>query len=147
MKSVYIIAGGILVMVAVVLLAPKNKTATIAEEKASSQLDEMDAYILKKYGSVLEKLSPEDKECIAEQLVRDKAEMRKYGRVLTPDERSAQWWKEQDEAEEKAAWAEFYAERKDWIDNFPFQPRYLQDIVSMTRRTTSRILRKSAKPT
>ena len=52
MKSVYIIAGGILVMMGVVLLAPQNKTSTIAEEKTSSQLDELDAYILKEYGPI-----------------------------------------------------------------------------------------------
>ena len=110
----YIITGGILVMIAVVLLAPQKKT--------SSQLDEIDAYILKEYG---DDLSPADKECIAEQLALEKTEMRKYGRVLTPDERSEQWWREQDEAAERAAYAALYAERKDWIDNFPFQPRYL----------------------
>ncbi len=126
MKSVYIITGGILVMIAVVLLAPKKKTSTIAEEKPSSQLDEIDAFILKEYG---DDLSPADKECIAEQLALEKAEMRKYGRILTPDERSERWWREQDEAEERAAWTEFYAERKDWIDNFPFQPRYHQNMI------------------
>ena len=131
----YIIAGGILAVIAVVFLASPKKTNT--EEKASATLDEIDAYILKEYGPIvkakLEKLSDEEKEMarqeIAEEIARDKAEMRKYGRLLTPDERSEQWWREQDEAEEKAAWAEFYAERKDWIDNFPFQPRYHQDIL------------------
>ena len=130
MRSFYIIAGGILVMVAVVFLAPKKKTASIAEDKASSQLDEIDAIVLERFG---DDLTPEEKELarqeIAEEIARDKAEMRKYGRLLTPDERSEQWWREQDEAEAKAAWAEFYAERKEWIDNFPFQPRYHQDTV------------------
>ena len=83
MKSFYIITGGILAMIAVVFLAPKKKTATIAEDKASSHLDEIDAYILKEYGTTLEKLSPEDKELgrqeIAEHLAREKAEIKKYG--------------------------------------------------------------------
>ena len=51
MKSVYIIAGGILVMASVVLLAPQKKSNT--EEKASAPLDEIDAIILKKYGDDL----------------------------------------------------------------------------------------------
>ena len=128
MKSVYIIAGGILVIIAVVLLAPQKKTAN-TEEKASATLDEIDAYILKNYGPILEKASDEEKELarqeIADHLAREKAEMRKYGRILTPNERSEQWWREQDEAEKRAAAAKLYEERKEWIDNFPFQPRYL----------------------
>ncbi len=128
MKSVYIITGGILAVIAVVLLAPQKQNK--AEEKASSQLDEIDSIILKEYG---DDLTPEEKEWarqgIAEEIARDKAEMRKYGRLLTPDERSEQWWREQDEAEAKAAWAEFYDERKDWIDNFPFRRGYHPDIV------------------
>ncbi len=131
MKSVYIITGGILAMIVVVFLAPKKQTNT--KEEASIPLDEIDAYILKEYGPALEKLSPEEKELarqdVAELLARDKAEMRKYGRLLTADERSEQWWKEQDEAEERAAYAKLYKERKEWIDNFPFQPRYHQNIV------------------
>ena len=79
----YIITGGILVMIAVVFLAPKKQNNT--EEKASAPLDEMDAIILKEFGA---DLPPEDKECIAYQLARDKAEMRKYGRLLTDEERS-----------------------------------------------------------
>ena len=58
MKSVYIIAGGILAMIAVVLIAPQKKTATIAEEKASATLDEIDDIILKEYGA---DLTPENK--------------------------------------------------------------------------------------
>ena len=127
MKSVYIITGGILAVIAIVLLAPKQNNP---EEKTSSQLDEIDAIVLEQFG---DDLTPEEKEWarqeIAEELARDKAEMRKYGRLLTPDERSEQWWREQDEAEAEAAWAEFYDERKEWINNFPFQPRYHQDIV------------------
>ena len=65
----------------------------------------------------------------AKDLARDKAEMRKYGRILTPDERSEQWWQEQDKAAERAAYANLYEERKDWIDNFPFRPGYHPDIV------------------
>ena len=130
MKSMYIIAGGILVMVAVVFLAPQKKTSTIAEEKTSSQLDEIDAIILKEYGA---DLTPENKEIvrqeIADRLARDKAEMRKYGRLLTDEERDAQWWQEQDEAAERAAYAKLYEERKDWIDNFPFRRGYHPDIV------------------
>ena len=126
----YIIAGGILVVIAVVFLAPKKKKATIAEEKTAISLDEIDAIILKEYGA---DLTPENKEivreAIAEELARDKAEMRKYGRLLTDEERSEQWWREQDEAEEKAAYAQLYEERKDWIDNFPFRPGYHADIV------------------
>ena len=128
MKSVYIIMGGILVMVAVVLLAPKKQNNT--EEKTSSQLDEIDAIILKEYGA---DLTLEEKELarqeIAEELARDKAEMRKYGRLLTDHERSTQWWQEQDEAAEKAAYAKLYEERKDWIDNFPFRPGYHPNLV------------------
>lgn len=127
MRSFYIITGGILAVIAVVLIAPKKKTDTIAEDKASSQLDEIDAYILKEYGNVLGNLTPEEKEIVrqdvADQLAREKAEMRKYGRLLTPDERSEQWWREQDEAAERAAYAALYAEQKDWIDNFPLQAR------------------------
>ena len=130
MKSVYIITGGILVMVAVVFLAPQKKTDTIAEEKTSGQLDEIDAIILAQDGP---DVPPEFKEMrrkeIAEELARDKAEMRKYGRLLTDEERSTQWWQEQDEAAAKAAYAQLYEERKDWIDNFPFRPGYHADIV------------------
>ncbi len=93
MKSLYIIVGGILVMVAVVFLAPKNKTATIAEEKTSSQLDEIEAIILKEYG---DDLTPEEKEivheAIAEELALEKAEIKKYGRVLTDEERYQLEW-------------------------------------------------------
>lgn len=128
MKILYIIAGGILVMIAVVFLAPQKKNNT--EEKASIPLDEIDAAILEQFGA---DLTPEEKEWdrqnVADQLALEKSEMRKYGCIPTPDERSAQWRKEQDEAEERAAWAEFYAESKEWIDNFLFQPRYHQDIV------------------
>ena len=117
MKSVYIITGGILVMMAVVFLAPQKQNQT--EEKASAPLDD--------------DLTPEEKEwarqVIAEDLAREKAEMRKYGRVLTPDERSEQWWREQDEAAERAAYAKLYEERKEWIDNFPFRRGYHPDIV------------------
>ena len=131
MKSVYIITGGILVMVAVVFLAPQKQNNP--EEKDSATLDEIDAYILKEYGLVLEKLSPEEKELarqdVAELLARDKAEMHKYGRLLTNEERSEQWWKEQDEAEKRAAAAKLYEERKEWIDNFPFRPGYHPDIL------------------
>ena len=130
MKSVYIIAGGILAMIAVVLIAPQKKTATIAEEKASATLDEIDAIILKEYGA---DLTPENKEIvrqeIADRLARDKAEMRKYGRILTDEERDVQWWQEQDEAAAKAAYAQLYEERKEWIDNFPFRPGYHPNIV------------------
>ena len=133
MKSVYIITGGILVMIAVVFIAPQKNTDTIAEEKADSQLDEIDAYILKEYGPVLGKLSPEEKELgrqiITDRLAREKAEMRKYGRLLTADERSEQWWREQDEASERAAYAKLYEERKEWIDNFPFRRGYHPNIV------------------
>ena len=124
MKSMYIITGGILVIIAVVFLAPQKQTNT--EEKDSATLDEIDAYILKEYGPILEKLSDEEKEIgrqeIAEQLARDKAEMREYGRLLTPDERSTQWWQAQDEAAKQAAYAKLYEERKDWIDNSPSSP-------------------------
>ena len=127
MKSMYIIAGGILAVIAIVLLAPQKQNKT---EKASVPLDEIDAIVLKKYG---DDLSPEDKEwyrqSVAEDLAKDKAEMRKYGRLLTPDERSEQWWREQDEAEERAAYAKLYEERKEWIDNFPFRHGYHPDIV------------------
>ena len=78
MKSVYVIAGGFLVMVAVVFLAPQNKTSTITEEKASKPLDEIDAIILKEYG---DDLTPEGKEftyeAIAEELALEKAEIKK----------------------------------------------------------------------
>ena len=131
MKSSYIIAGGILVMVAVVFLAPKKQNNM--EDKASIPLDEIDAYILKEYGPVLENLSTEEKKIacqeIEEELARDKAEMRQYGRLLTNEERAEQWWEEQDEAAERAAYAKLYAERKEWIDNFPFRPGYHPDIV------------------
>ena len=128
MKSVYIITGGILVMIAVVFLAPKKQSNT--EEKASIPLDEIEARMLKVHGP---DLPPEVKEIarreIEEDLAREKSEMRKYGRLLTPDERSTQWWQAQDEAAKQAAYAELYAEQKDWIDNFPFQPRYYQNLA------------------
>ena len=129
MKSLYIIAGGILVIIAVVFLAQKKQTKT--EEKVSGQIDEIDAHILKEFGP---NLSPEEIETIRQEITEhllalEKTEMRKYGRVLTPDERSEQWWKEQDEAEAKAAYAQLYAERKEWIDNFPFRPGYHPTIL------------------
>ena len=131
MRSLYIITGGILAIVAVVFLAPQKKANM--EEKASGQLDEIDAYILKEYGPVLEKLSPEEKELVrqdvADHLALEKAEMRKYGRVLTPNERSTKWWQAQDEDAKRAAYAALYEERKEWIDNFPFRPGYHPDIL------------------
>ena len=133
MKSLYIITGGILVMVSVVLLAPKKKTAAIAEEKASTPLDEIDAIILKEYGPILEKLSTEDKELvrqeISDHLAREKAEIKKYGRLLTDEERFQLEWQAEVKARQEAEFAELYAEQKDWIDNFPFQPRYHQNLV------------------
>ena len=78
-------------------------------------------------------MKPEEKELvhqdIANQLALGKAEMRKNGRLLTADERSTQWWLEQDEAAKRASYAALYAEQKDWIDNFPFQPRYHQNLA------------------
>ena len=47
MKSMYIITGDILVMVAVVFLAPKKQNNT--EDKASTPLDEIDAQVLRRY--------------------------------------------------------------------------------------------------
>ena len=44
MKGFYIITGGILVMIAVVLIAPKKQTNT--KEEASTPLDEIDDIIL-----------------------------------------------------------------------------------------------------
>ena len=125
----YIIAGGVLVMIAVVFLAPKKQNNT--EEKASSTLDEIDAHILKEFGP---DLSPEEIEKVRQEITEhllalEKAEMRKYGRLLTEEERATQRWQAQDEAEKRAAAAKLYEERKEWIDNFPFQPRYHQDIL------------------
>ena len=99
----YIITGGILAMAAVVLLVPKKKSNT--ENKASSPLDEIDAIVLEKFGP---DLTPEVKEMFRQEIAEDLA---------------------RDKAEERAAWAEFYTERKDWIDNFPFRPGYHPDIV------------------
>ena len=132
MKSMYIIAGGILVMAAVVFLAPQKQNNT--EEKASSQLDEIAAFILKEYGTVWEKLSPEEKELgrqeIAEFLAREKAEIKKYGRILTDEERYQLEWQAEVKARQEAEFAELYAEQKDWIGNFPFrQEGYHQSIV------------------
>ena len=128
MRSFYIITGGILVMIAVVFLAPQKQNKT--EEKASIPLDEIEARMLKVHGP---DLPPEVKEIalreIEEDLAREKAEMRKYGRLLTADERSEQWWREQDEAAERTAYAKLYEERKDWIDNFPFRRGYHPNIV------------------
>ena len=125
----YIITGGILVMMAVVLLAPQKQNNT--EEKASITHDEIDAHILKEFGP---DLSPEEIEKVRQEITEhllalEKAEMRKYGRVLTDEERSEQWWREQDEAEKRAAAAKLYEERKEWIDNFPFRPGYHPNIV------------------
>ena len=60
MKSLYIITIGILVMAAVVLIAPK-KTPTNTEVKASISLNKIDAIILKEYRT---NLTPENKEII-----------------------------------------------------------------------------------
>lgn len=87
MRSVYIITGGILAVIAVVFLAPQKKTDTITEDKASNQLDEIDAIVLEQFE---DDLTPEEKEQARQEIARDKAEMRKYGRLLTPDERSEQ---------------------------------------------------------
>ena len=57
MKILYIIAGGILVIVAVVFLAPQKQNNT--EEKASIPLDEIDAAILEQFRA---DLTPEEKE-------------------------------------------------------------------------------------
>ena len=110
MKSVYIITGGILAIMAVVFLTHNSKNdANDSVQQAETNSQE-----------------PKNQRWRHPEVVAlEKTEMRKYGRLLTDEERSEQWWREQDEAEERAAWAEFYAERKDWIDNFPFQPRYL----------------------
>ena len=132
MKSVYIIAGGILVMIAVVFLAPQKKD-TIAEEKTSIPLDETESTILKEYGIDLSTLVPEDREMLRQQLVerlaREKAEIKKYGRVLTDEERYQLEWQAEVEEHQKAEFVKLYEERKDWIDNFPFQPRYHQNLV------------------
>ena len=131
MKSMYIIAGGILVMVAVVFLALQKQNNP--EEKASIPLDETESTILKEYGIDLSTLVPEDREMLRQQLVdrlaRDKAEIKKYGRVLTDEERFQLEWQAEVKAREEAQFAELYAEQKDWIDNFPFQPRYHPDIL------------------
>ena len=66
MKSFYIITGGILAMIAIVLMAPKKTANT--EDKASIPLDEIDATILKKYGIDLSGLVPEDKEMFRQNL-------------------------------------------------------------------------------
>ena len=128
MRSVYIIAGGILAVIAVVFLAPQKQNNT--EEKASASLDEIDAAVLEQFGP---DLTPEEKELarqdVADQLARDKAEMRKYGRILTPNERSTQWWQDQDKAAKRDAYAALCAQQKEWIDNFPFQLRYHPDIL------------------
>ena len=128
MKSVYIITGGILVIVAIVFLAPQKQDKT--EEKTSSQLDEIESIILKEYG---DDLTPEEKEityeAIAEELALDKAELKKYGRLLTDEERYQLEWQAEVKAHEKAKFTELYAEQKDWIDNFPFRPGYHPDIV------------------
>ena len=133
MKSMYIITGGILAVIAVVLLAPQKKTPAIAEEKASTPIDETEATILKEYGIDLSTLVPEDREMLRQQLVerlaRDKAEIKKYGRLLTDEERFQLEWQAEEKARQEAEFAELYEEQKDWIDNFPFQPRYLPDIL------------------
>ncbi len=131
MKSVYIITGGILAMIAVVFLAPQKQNNP--EEKTSIPLDETESTILKEYGIDLSTLVPEDREMLRQQLVdrlaRDKAEIKKYGRVLTEEERYQLEWQAEVEAHEKAEFAKLYEERKDWIDNFPFRPGYHADIV------------------
>ena len=128
MKSLYIITGGILVMVAVVFLAPQKQSKT--EEKTSGQLDEIEAIILNEYG---DDLTPEDKEiiyeAIAEELALEKAEIKKYGRVLTDEERFQLEWQAEVKARQEAEFAELYAGQKDWIDNFPFRPGYHPDIL------------------
>ena len=128
MKSVYIIARGILVMAAIVFLAPQETTNT--EEEASISLNKIDAIILKEYRT---DLTPGNEEIIrqkiVERLAKEKTEMRKYGRLPTAHERATQWWKKQDAAADRAAYAKLCAERKDWIDNFLFQPRYHQNLV------------------
>ena len=114
MRSVYIITGGILVMIAVVFLTKNSKNdANDSAQQAEPNSQE----------------PQNDRWRHPEVIALEKTEMRKYGRLLTADEWSVQWWKEQDEAEERAAWSKFYAERKDWIDNFPFQPRHHQNLV------------------
>ena len=131
MKSLYIIAGGILVMAAVVLIAPQKQNNP--EEKASALLDEIDAYILKEYGPILEKASDEEKELIrqetADQLAREKAEIKKYGRLLTAEERYQLEWQAEVKARQETEFAKLYAEQKEWIDNFPFRPGYHPDIL------------------
>ena len=128
MRSVYIITGGILVMMAVVLLAPQKQNKT--EEKEAGQIDETEAIIREEYG---DDLSPEDKEIvyetIAEELALEKAEIKKYGRLLTDEERFQLEWQAEEKARQEAEFAEFYDERKDWIDNFPFRPGYHPDIL------------------
>ena len=114
MRSVYIITGGILAMIAVVFLTHNLKNgANDSVQQAETNSQE----------------PPNDRWRHPEVIALEKTEMRKYGRILTPDERSEQWWREQDEAEERAAYAKLYEERKDWIDNFPFRRGYHPDIV------------------
>ena len=114
MRTVYIITGGILAMIAVVFLTHNLKNGandSVQQAEINSQEPQNDRW--------------RHPEVIA----LEKTEMRKYGRILTPDERSEQWWREQDEAEERAAYAKLYEERKVWIDNFPFRRGYHSDIV------------------
>ena len=114
MRSVYIIMGGILAMIAVVFLTQNSKNdATDSVQQAETNSQE----------------TPNERWRHPEVVALEKTEMRKYGRILTPDERSEQWWREQDEAEERAASTKLYEEQKDWIDNFPFRRGYHPDIV------------------
>ena len=114
MRSVYIITGGILAVIAVVFLTQNSKNGandSVQQAETNSQ-------------------EPQNERWRHPEVVAlEKTEMRKYGRILTPDERSEQWWREQDEAEERAAYAQLYEERKEWIDNFPFRRGYHPDIV------------------
>ena len=131
MKSLYIITGGILAVIAVVLIAPQKQHST--EEKASTPLDETESTILKEYGIDLSTLVPEDREMLRQQLVerlaRDKAEIKKYGRVLTDEDRFQLEWQAEVKARQEAEFTELYARQKDWIDNFPFMPGYHPDIL------------------
>ena len=114
MRTVYIITGGILAIVAVVFLTHNSKNdATDSVQQAETNSQE----------------PPNHRWRHPEVIALEKTEMRKYGRLLTDEERSTQWWREQDEAEERAAYAQLYEERKDWIDNFPFRRGYHSDIV------------------
>lgn len=135
-------------MAAIVFLAPKNKTAAIAEEKASIPLDETEAIILKEYGDDLTLQEKEIvHEAIAEELALEKAEIKKRGQVLTDEERFKQEWQAEVKARQEDEFAKPNFTKSGKSGSTTSLSNQGTIKTSSLTRKTSRTVTKSSMPT